>query len=100
GNGNLLTCLDAATGKPLIDRARLLGTGEFYASPIAAAGRLYFVDRSGTTVVLKQSDRVELLATNRLDDPVDASPAVVGRQLFLRGAKYLYCVEEDQGRSR
>jgi outer membrane protein assembly factor BamB len=92
--GNLLTCLDTATGKPLIDRERLPGVGEFYASPIAATGRLYFVDRTGTTLVLKQADKLEVLATNRLDDGVDASPVAVGRQLFLRGAKYLYCIEE------
>jgi outer membrane protein assembly factor BamB len=95
-NVNLLTCLDVATGKPLIDRERLPGTGEFYASPIAAAGRLYFVDRNGTTLVLRQSDTLEVLATNRLDDAVDASPVAVGRQLFLRGAKYLYCIEESR----
>ncbi|HEY1379796.1 MAG TPA: PQQ-binding-like beta-propeller repeat protein [Gemmataceae bacterium] len=95
-NTNLLTCLDTATGKPLIDRARLPGAGEFYASPVAAAGRLYFVDRNGTTLVLKLADKLEVLATNKLDDPVDASPVVVGRQLFLRGAKYLYCVEEGK----
>jgi len=43
---------------------------------------------------LKQGDRVEPLATNRLDDPIDASPVAVGRQLFLRGERYLYCIEE------
>jgi outer membrane protein assembly factor BamB len=93
---NLLTCLDAATGRVLIDRHRLPGTGEFYASPISAAGRLYFVDRDGTTVVVKQADRFEVLATNRLDDPTDASPVAVGRQLFLRGEKFLYCIEEQR----
>jgi outer membrane protein assembly factor BamB len=92
--GNLLTCLDTATGKPLIDRQRLPGAGDFYASPIAAAGRLYFVDRNGTTLVLNQSDKLEVLATNRLDDGVDASPVAVGRQLFLRGQKNLYCIQE------
>jgi outer membrane protein assembly factor BamB len=92
-NVNLLTCLDTSTGKPVIDRERLPGAGDFYASPIAAAGRLYFVDRNGTTLVLKLSDKLEVVATNRLNDPVDASPVAVGRQLFLRGEKYLYCIE-------
>lgn len=95
GKINQLTLLDLASGKPLIDRERLNGADEFYASPIAAAGRLYFVDRSGTTFVLKQSDRLEVLAINRLDDPIDASPVAVGKQLFLRGDKYLYCVEKE-----
>jgi hypothetical protein len=90
----LLTCLDARTGKPLIDRARLPALESLYASPAGAAGRLYFVGRDGTTVVLKRSDRMEVLAVNRLDDPTDASPVIVGQQLFLRGHNYLYCLEE------
>jgi len=34
-----------------------------------------------------------VLAVNKLNDPIDASPVAVGKQLFLRGEKYLYCVE-------
>ncbi len=94
GNTPLLTVLDAKTGKPIVAGERLPRASQFYASPVAAAGRLYFVDRQGTTVVVKAGDAVEVLATNTLGDPVDASPAVAGRQLFLRGAKYLYCIEE------
>jgi hypothetical protein len=92
-NDNLLTTLDVKTGKAVIDRGRLPGLKSLYASPVAAAGRVYVVDREGTTLVLKQGDKLEVLATNRLNDPVDASPAVAGRQLFLRGEKYLYCIE-------
>jgi outer membrane protein assembly factor BamB len=95
GNEPLLTCLDIKTGKPLIDRARLDGLASLYASPICAAGRIYITGRDGTTLVLKQSDQFELLTTNRLDDPIDASPVAVGKELFLRGAKYLYCIEKE-----
>lgn len=96
-NGNMLTVLDAATGKPVMDRERLPGVTSFYASPAAAAGRVYFVDRSGTTLVLKAGDRLDVLATNKLDDPVDASPVLAGKQLFLRGTKFIYCIEEKSG---
>lgn len=92
-NNALLTVLDIKTGKVLIDRQRLPGQSDFYASPVAAAGRVYLVDRAGTTLVLKQSDKLEVLATNRLNDPIDASPALVGKQIFLRGEKNLYCIE-------
>ena len=88
-----LTILDTKTGNPILDRERLPGQSSFYASPAAAAGRIYLVDRTGTTLVLKQADKLEVLATNRLDDPIDASPVLVGKQLFLRGEKYLYCIE-------
>lgn len=93
-NDNLLTILDAKTGRPVIERERLPQVRNFYASPIAAAGRVYFVDRNGTAVVLKAGDELEVLAVNKLDDPIDASPVAVGRQLFLRGEKHLYCIEE------
>ncbi|HKI38029.1 MAG TPA: PQQ-binding-like beta-propeller repeat protein [Gemmataceae bacterium] len=92
-NDGLLTTLDVKTGKPVIDRERLPGLKSLYASPVAAAGRVYIVDREGTTLVLKQGDKLEVLATNPLNDPVDASPVVVGKQLLLRGEKYLYCIE-------
>jgi outer membrane protein assembly factor BamB len=93
-NNALLTCLDIKTGKPVFERERLPGLAELYASPAAAAGRIYITDRDGTTLVLKAGDTLEVLATNRLGDPIDASPVIVGKQLFLRGEKYLYCIEE------
>jgi hypothetical protein len=93
-NNALLTILDRKTGKPVLDRERLPVEGQFYASPIAAAGRIYLVNREGTTLVLRQGDTLDVLAMNRLDDPIDASPVAVGRQLFLRGEEYLYCIEE------
>jgi outer membrane protein assembly factor BamB len=96
-NNALLTVLDAKQGKPILDRVRLPGQKSFYASPVAAAGRIYLVDRDGVTLVLKQSDQLEVLATNPLEDGIDASPAIAGKQLFLRGEKYLYCIEEQNG---
>jgi hypothetical protein len=44
--------------------------------------------------VLKDSDKLEVLATNRLEDKFDASPAAVGKDLFLRGKDYLYSIAE------
>lgn len=93
-NNALLTMLDRKTGQAILDRKRLPGQQSFYASPVAAAGRIYLVDRAGTTLVLKQGDKLEILATNQLDDKIDASPALVGRQLFLRGESHLYCIAE------
>jgi outer membrane protein assembly factor BamB len=91
GNDALLSCLDAKTGRVVLDRHRLPGLRTLYASPVGAAGRLYFVDRDGTTAVLKQGDKPEVLAVNRLGEPVEGSPALAGKQLFLRGQTHLYC---------
>jgi outer membrane protein assembly factor BamB len=92
-NNPILTCLDAKTGKPLIDRQRLPNLGTLYASPASARDRIYFTDRNGTTLVIRRSDKLEVLALNRLDDPIDASPVIVGKQILLRGEKFLYCIE-------
>jgi len=92
-NTNLLTVLDAKTGKPLVDRERLSGVRSFYSSPVAAAGRVYLTGQDGTTLVLKEGDRVEVLATNKLPEPVDATPALAGSQVFIRAHARVYCIE-------
>jgi outer membrane protein assembly factor BamB len=93
-NEAVMTCLDALTGKALVDQKRLPGLSNLYSSPVAAAGRIYLADRNGTTLVFKANDQFEVLAVNRLGEAIDASPAIVGKQLFLRGEKYLWCLEE------
>ena len=94
-NEATLTVLDAKTGKPVIDKERLPNVRSFYGSPIAAAGRVYFTDQGGVTLVLKAGNEVEVLSVNRLEDKFDASPVAVGKQLFLRGHSNLYCIEEQ-----
>ena len=54
--------LAIVTGKFILDRVRLPGIDSIYSSPLAAAGRIYIAGRDGTTVVLKQADRFEVLA--------------------------------------
>jgi outer membrane protein assembly factor BamB len=93
GNDAILTVLDAKTGKSVLDKERLPQVRAFYASPMAAAGRVYFVDRNGTTIVIKSGEALDVLSVNKLSDSIDASPVAVGKQLFLRGEKYLYCIE-------
>lgn len=91
---NILSCLDAKSGEPIINQERINNLDGLYASPVAAKDRIYLVGRDGQTVVLKFSDQVEVLATNPLGEGVDASPVLVGKQLFLRGAEHLFCIEE------
>lgn len=92
GNNALLTVLNAVNGQPVIEAERLEGIRDVYASPVGAAGRIYITGRDGAVLVLKKSDKVEVLAQNKLEDRFDASPAAVGKELFLRGKEYLYCI--------
>ncbi len=93
-NNGVLTCLDTKSGNPLFEAQKLEDLAGVYASPLGAARKIYLVGRNGVTVVLKQSDKLEILAANRLDEKFDASPAAVGKDLFLRGHEYLYCLTE------
>jgi outer membrane protein assembly factor BamB len=91
-NNGILSCLDAKTGEPHFDAERLEGIRGIYASPVGAADRVYVLGRDGTCLVLKKGPTLEVLATNKLDDNTDASIALVGRDLFIRGHKTLYCL--------
>lgn len=86
----ILTRVEAKTGAERPGSFRLPGIGNVYASPVAAAGRVYVTGLDGATAVLSAGDSPELLALNRLDDRFSASAAVAGRELFLRGERHLY----------
>ncbi len=92
-NQNVLTCLDAKTGEALISRTRMQGVRGVYASPVGAMDRVYYVGRNGVTLVIEKGSELKVLATNTLDEHIDASPALAGKQLFLRGEDNLYCIE-------
>ena len=93
-NNGRISCLDSKSGQVLIDAEPIEDLSMVYSSPLGAAGKIYLPGRNGVTVVLKQSDKLERLASNKLDDKFDASPAAVGKELFLRGRQNLYCIAE------
>jgi outer membrane protein assembly factor BamB len=94
-NNGILTALDAKTGKPHYSQQRLDGVPNVFASPVGAGGRVYVPGREGATMVIKGGPAFEVLATNRLDDSFDASPAMVDNVIYLRGYKSLYAVAEQ-----
>ncbi|MCA9202210.1 MAG: PQQ-binding-like beta-propeller repeat protein, partial [Planctomycetales bacterium] len=90
----LLTCVNAKTGEPYFTAERIPGMSSTYASPIAAGGYVYLTDRSGKIVVIKDAGKLEIVATNDVGEPVDATPAPVGNQLFVRSADSLFCFSD------
>lgn len=96
-------CLDAQTGA-LVFKERLPGassTGRggkpFYASPVLAGGNLIAVSRRNGTFVLAAKPEFKLLAHNTLpgdSTQFNATPAVSGKELFLRSDKFLYCLAQ------
>jgi outer membrane protein assembly factor BamB len=75
-----------------MERTRIKGLSNVYASPVGAGNHVYVFGRYGKTAVLKRTGKFDLVSTNTLADRFDASPAVAGDQLFLRGHRFLYCI--------
>ena len=88
--------MKAETGEVQYAAKRLPGMDAVYASPVGAAGRIYIAGRNGKTVVVKHGPELEVLAENQLDETIDATPAIVGQEIFLRGEQHLYCIAEGE----
>jgi outer membrane protein assembly factor BamB len=95
GNNGDLTCLDATNGKVHYSTEKLEGMGNVFASLVAAQDRIYVTGKNGTFYVIKAGSKFEILAKNELDDNFEASPAIIGNNLYLRGYKNLYCIAQE-----
>ncbi len=100
-NGGLASCLDARSGRMLYQEERLGALGDYYSSPVAAAGKICVASQPGVVVVYRAGDTLEVLARNALDEPIVATPAVVGGTLYVRTATQLYAfrAKEDSVQS-
>lgn len=84
------SCWDVKTGKQHW-KERLGGKGH-HASAVAADGRVYFVSDEGVTYVVKAAAEYEVVAKNALGERVFASPAFSDGEVFVRGARHLWCL--------
>jgi outer membrane protein assembly factor BamB len=87
-----LSCVDAKSGKPYYVASRLPELDTIYASPVGGGGFIFLTARNGVTVVIEDSTELKVVATNNVGETVDATPAIAGKELFIRGEKHLFCV--------
>ena len=90
--GGLASCFDIAKGEVLWERKRIQNFGDYYASPIAADGKIYIAGRNGFVVVLRDSREFEILAKNDMGEEIVATPAIAEGRLFIRTRQTLFCV--------
>jgi len=94
--GGLLAAFDVASGE-LVKQERVGESDEYYASPVAGDGKLYLASLSGQLAVVRAEPEWELLGTSRLEDQeLWATPALAGRQVYVRGKTALFCFEDPQ----
>lgn len=87
-----IDCIDPATGKTLWFGELPKGGGAFYASPIIAGGNLYATREDGVVFVAPAEGEFRILAENRMEEPVIATPAPMSSRLLIRGEKNLFCI--------
>jgi outer membrane protein assembly factor BamB len=88
--GGIVTSLDPASGQVLKHGRTPDALEEYYASPVAADGKIFLVSASGKVTVLKADAQWEILAMNDLDEEVWATPAIAGGNLYIRTRNTLY----------
>ena len=93
-NNGILTAFNVETGEAYYGPQRLQGVSGVYASIVGASDRVYIAGRGGTVNVIQHGPEFKVLAENKLDDSFNASPAIVGSELYLRGMQHLYCIAE------
>lgn len=92
-NNGVAYCAEAKTGD-IVYEQRVERAGQIYASPVLADGKVYYLSRSGRTIVVAARPKFERLAVNDLAErsAVNSSPAVAGSRLYVRSDRFLYCL--------
>jgi outer membrane protein assembly factor BamB len=94
-DNGLVSAVDADTGTPVYQQARLPKPYAIKSSPVAAGGLLYFPTEDGDVVVARIGPTLDVVATNMLtDQSFVASPAVVNGDLFLRSRTHLFRIRQ------
>ncbi len=92
-NGGTISCFDAKTGKAAYTKERIPSAGAFWASPWAADGKVFCLDETGATHVLKAGSEFEVVRVNKLGrDTYWSTPAAAKGSLFIRSVDSLYCI--------
>jgi outer membrane protein assembly factor BamB len=92
----IAACMELQSGNKVWEK-RLRGSGErggSWSSMLLADGKIYVPNQSGDIFVLAASPKYELLATNSVDEPTNASPAASNGELFLRTDNSLWCIAD------
>lgn len=89
-DGGIVTTLDALSGK-LLRTARTAGTGGYYASPVAADGKIYMLSERGMLSVIRAGREWELIDQHDFAERSVATPVVADGRVYIRTEAAVYC---------
>jgi outer membrane protein assembly factor BamB len=93
----VLTCLDAKTGALVYEGGRAPAQGAYMASLVAVGDKILMINRDGDGGFVKAGPVHEVLSQNTVDEPVYATPAIVGDRIYVRGERHLFAIGRSAG---
>ncbi len=94
-DGGIVTKLDAASGR-LLQEERVGGFGNYFASPVAGDGKVYFASEAGTVSIVAAGQDWRIFSSHDFHEKIYATPAFARGRLYLRTEKALYCFRGPQ----
>jgi outer membrane protein assembly factor BamB len=88
-HGGNVTCYDATTGDKVYGD-KLGPRAYYYASPVAADGKIYFCSLNGYVIVVQGGGKFRILAQNKIGERIFATPALLDGKIYLRTDKNMY----------
>ena len=94
--GGILTSFKPKDGA-VLKQGRVQGAvDDHIASPIAADGKLITASKDGKVAVIRPGAQWTVCPVGDFKEEIWSTPAAAGRQLFVRTAKALYCLEKSR----
>ncbi len=91
----IFTSLNPETGE-VYRMARLPGAlGSYWASPVAADGKIFLASEEGKIVVVRADANWNVAAVSNLDEDIFSTPAIVDQRIYLRTMSALYCFSKS-----
>ncbi len=94
-DGGIVSKLDAASGQ-LLQEERVSAVGNYFASPVAGDGKVYFASEPGTVSVVAAEKDWRVISSRDFHEKIYATPALVGNHLYLRTEEALYCFQKSR----
>ena len=89
---NKLMCIDAASGEEVWSKHLL---SNYDASPIYINGNIWFFSVKGEVLTIKEGRKYEVIASNKMESGIWATPAVLRNSIIVRTQNYLYRIAQE-----
>jgi len=89
-DGGIVTKIDVETGR-VLHQERLPGLGNYYASPVAADGNVYFASERGVLSVVADRKAWEIRSSHDFGERIYATPVIDQDRIYIRTESALYC---------